>query len=223
MLSLTVIAPLLSENNVYIDAGGSVSNIRNSRIKANNLTIIAAGDFNNVAADATVGDIGGLIDVSTNFTIEADDFSNVSNNHNIVGVIDVGTLNLSLAGNINYADDIKNHGTISANNQFFTSRNGNFTNTTNIDLEAQNNFGVTANNFINTSGSIDANTISLSIAGDFNYQTHYLNNGTITENNLYLTARNGDFINNTILTAANLGITANNFNNAGGTINVSKH
>ena len=132
------------------------------------MTIIAAGDFNNVAADATVGDFGGRIDVSSNLTIEAAGFSNVSNNHNIKGVIDAGTLNLSLAGNINYANDFVNHGTISANNQFFTARNGNFTNTTNIDSTGKN-FGVTANNFINTGASITAGTISLSIAGIFNF------------------------------------------------------
>ena len=59
------------------------------------------------------------------------------------------------------------------------------------------------------------------VAGNFNYQNHYLSNGTITANHLNFTARNGNFINNTTLTTGNLGITANNFNNAGGTITAS--
>ena len=123
----------ITGNSIYIDAGGYVSNIANSEIKANDLTIITAGNLFNVAndANATDDDKGGKIDVSTNLTIEAAGFSNVSN-HGIEGEIDAGTLNLSLAGNINYANDFVNHGTISANNQFFTARNGNFTNTTNI-------------------------------------------------------------------------------------------
>ena len=55
MLSLTLIAPTIDGvNTIYIDAGGSVSNIDNSLIDANNLTIIAAGDFNNVAAETVL-------------------------------------------------------------------------------------------------------------------------------------------------------------------------
>ena len=195
----------IEANNLSIVVNNGDFN-NNSTITANSLNldginlsiVVNNGDFNNVAADATVGDIGGTITTISNLTIEADGFSNVSNEHGIEGVINAGTLNLSLAGNINYANDIVG---ITANNQFFTARNGNFTNTTNIDSTGKG-FGVTANNFINTSGTITAGTISLSIAGNFNYQNHYLSNGTITANHLNLTTaiNTGDFfINNTTL------------------------
>ena len=214
----------IEANNLSIVVNNGDFN-NNSTITANSLNldginlsiVVNNGDFNNVAADATVGDIGGTITTISNLTIEADGFSNVSNEHGIEGVINAGTLNLSLAGNINYANDIVG---ITANNQFFTARNGNFTNTTTINLSGKD-FGVTANNFDNNSGTITAGTISLSIAGNFNYQNHYLSNGTITANHLNLTARGGNFINNTTLTTGNLGITANNFNNTG-TITANK-
>ena len=205
----------IEANNLSIVVNNGDFN-NNSTITANNLTIIAAGDFNNVAADATVGDFGGTITTISNLTIEAADFSNVSNNrHNIEGVINAGTLNLSLAGNINYANDIVG---ITANNQSFTARNGNFTNTT--EIEVTGTFGVTANNFINTSGTITAGTIRLSVAGNFDYATDYLN---ISANHQFFTARDGDFTNTTNIdsTGKNFGVTANNFNNTG-TITANK-
>ena len=41
------------------------------------------------------------------------------------------------------------------------------------------NLGITANNFINTGGSIIADTFSVTVAGDFNYADNYLNNRNI--------------------------------------------
>ena len=52
-------------------------------------------------------------------------------------------------------------------NQYFTIRNGDFTNNTSIALAG--NLGITANNFINTGGSITADAFALSVAGDFDY------------------------------------------------------
>ena len=52
-----------------------------------------------------------------------------------------------------------------ATNQNFIVRNGDFTNNTSIVLVG--NLEITANNFINTGGSITADTLTLSVAGRF--------------------------------------------------------
>ena len=79
---------------------------------------------------------------------------------------------------------------------------------------------ITANSFSN-SGDITADTLSLSVAGDFDYGSDFQNNGNIDATNQNFIVRNGDFTNNTsIALAGNLGITANNFINTGGTIAV---
>ena len=55
-----------------------------------------------------------------------------------------------------------------------------FYNEKNATLNATNNFNVTADNFTNTDGNINADIFSLSVAGDFDYVAEYLGNGTIT-------------------------------------------
>ena len=76
----------------------------------------------------------------------------------------------------------------------------------------------TVNSFINT-GDITADTLSLSVAGDFDYGSDFQNNGNIDATNQNFIVRNGDFTNNTsIALAGNLGITANDFFNSGGSI-----
>ena len=64
---------------------------------------------------------------------------------------------------------------------------------------------------------VSADTFALSLAGDFDYSSDFLNNGTITADNLNFTARNGIFTNDTTieLAAGSLGITANDFMNSG--------
>ena len=49
--------------------------------------------------------------------------------------------------------------------------------------------------FNNTGGVVSADTVSLSVAGDFDYVAEYLGNGTITTNALNLNV-GGDFSNN---------------------------
>ena len=49
--------------------------------------------------------------------------------------------------------------------------------------------------FNNTGGVVSADTVSLSVAGDFDYVADYLNNGTITTNTINLNV-GGDFSNN---------------------------
>ena len=70
-----------------------------------------------------------------------------------------------------------------------------FYNEKNATLNATNNFNVTADNFTNTDGNINADIFSLSVAGDFDYVAEYLGNGTITTNTLNLNV-GGDFSNN---------------------------
>ena len=96
------------------------------------------------------------------------------------GEITADTLNLSVAGDFDYASDYLNNGNIAATHQNFTARDGDFTNNTSIDLVG--NLGITANGFINTGGMVNADTFALSVAGDFDYTTAYLGNGTITTN-----------------------------------------
>ena len=71
-------------------------------------------------------------------------------------------------------------------------------------------------------GNISAETLAISVAGDFDYSSDFLNAGTITADNLNFTARNGVFTNDTTISLAtgNLGITANTFINTVGVVNV---
>ena len=104
--------------------------------------------------------------------------------------------------------------------QNFTIRNGDFTNNTSIVLAGD--FGVTANDFINTNGDITVDTFTLSVEGDFDYASDFLGNGNIEANNQNFTIRNGDFTNNTsIVLAGDFGVTADRFNHQyGSSINV---
>ena len=145
-----------------------------------------------------------------NLGITANDFINT-------GSISVDTFNLSVKGDFDYANDFINNGDIDANHQNFIIRNGDFTNNTTIALAG--NLGITANNFINTGGSITADTLSLSVAGDFDYND-------IDATNLNIKV-GGDFSYNNIsknfvldasdnlVVLGNVFITANNFSNTG--------
>ena len=120
--------------------------------------------------------------------------------------------------------DFLNAGTITADNLNFTARDGVFTNDTTIELAG--NLGITANSFTNTGGVVSADTFALSVAGDFDYVTEFLNNGTISNDALNLTVggnftnddENNDFVwnaNDTLTVLGNADITANSFNNSG--------
>ena len=155
--------------------------------------------------------------VSEDANITAAEFENSGN-------ITADTLNLSVAGDFDYRTDFLNAGTITADNLNFTARNGVFTNDTTIDLAG--NLGITANSFTNTGGVVSADTFALSVAGDFDYVTEFLNNGTISNDALNLTVggnftnddENNDFVwnaNDTLTVLGNADITANSFNNSG--------
>ena len=65
------------------------------------------------------------------------------------------TFALSVEGDFDYASDC--NGNIEANNQYFTIRNGDFTNDTSIVLAGD--FGVSADDFINTNGDITVDNL----------------------------------------------------------------
>ena len=147
-----------------------------------------------------------------------------TNNFANAGNITADTLNLSVAGDFDYAANFLNQGTITADNLNFTARNGVFTNDTTIDLAG--NLGITANSFTNTGGVVSADTFALSVAGDFDYSSDFLNNGTISNDALNLTVggnftnddASSDFIwatNDSLTVLGNADITANSFNNSG--------
>ena len=116
----------------------------------------------------------------------------------------------------NFANDINNTATVSSDSLNFIltddfthssttlngfnnfsnltiSTDGVFTNTTTLSLDG--NLGITANTFTNTGEVVSSDTFALSVAGDFDYSSDFLNNGTITTNALNLQV-GGDFSNN---------------------------
>ena len=104
----------------------------------------------------------------------------------------------------------------SANDFTYTRPNNDFIWRVNDSLMVSGTANITTNNF-STDGTITANTFALSLAGDFDYRSDFVNAGTITANNLNFTARNGIFTNDTTIDLAtgSLGITANSFTNTG--------
>ena len=162
---------------------------------------IRNGDFTNNTSIVLTGDFG----------VTANDFINAS------GDITVDTFTLSVEGDFDYASDFLGNGNIEANNQYFTIRNGDFTNNTSIVLAGDfgvtadrfnhqygssinvynfsvtagttiinspvnaDNFSVTAGGFFHDSGIINANDFNVTAAGRFeNYQAIYADNFNVT-------------------------------------------
>ena len=154
----------------------------------------------------------------------AGDANITTNNFANAGNITADTLNLSLAGDFDYATDFLDTGTTTAENLNFTARDGVFNNDTTINLTG--NLGITANSFTNTGGVVSADTFALSVAGNFDYVTEFLNNGTITTDVLNLTVggnftnddENNDFTwgaNDILTVSGNADITTRNYNQYG--------
>ena len=226
-----------ANNRLVADGHSSTSEIRvksftNSGdiIINHGLNIFVVNDFDyagTINADALSLQVGGdfryndpnndfVWNVSDSLVVEGSSFITANSFLNN-GEITTDTLNLSVAGDFDYASDYLDNGNITATNQNFTARNGDFINDTSIDLVG--NLGITADNFANIGGDIIADTFSLSVAGDFDYSSDFQNNGSINVINQNFTIRNGDFTNNTSIDlAGNLGITANKFTNTGGNI-----
>ena len=176
-------------DNFNVTAVGNFSNQYYATINANDFNVVAGGDFTNLFSNIS----------ANNFNVVAGgDFSNSDTNY--------GSIRLS---------------TISANN-FNVVAGGSFYNHILAIIKA-NDFSVTVDNFFNThnlgDGDITADTFNLSVAGDFDYASDYLNNGNIDATHQSFIARNGDFTNNTSIDlVGNLGITADNFINTNGNI-----
>ena len=205
-------------------------------IKTNSLALSVNGDFNYGNIDATSFNlnIGGNFtynDTNNSFvwnstdklvaetvSIEAFSFANA-------GSITADSLALSVAGDFDYSSDFQNNGNI-ANNQYFTIRNGDFTNNTTITL-AGGNLGITADNFINSGGSISANNFNVTVIDFYNQinstintenfnltiEDNFDNYGTIKANNFYATT--DYFLNNdnAIISTNNFNLVTNNLYN----------
>ena len=191
-------------STIEIEAASYVQNTNASTIRTNSLAIVT-GSFNNISSNPSATNPAG--------NVITDSFA------------------LSVAGDFNYLDDYLNNGNIShANDQYFTARNGDFTNTTNIRLTG--NFEVTADSFTNIdNASIEANNLKF-ILGDYlnnnvgstlngnsivieaeNY-VHNINASTIeSDGNVSIIVENDSFINNnsSILKGNNVSIEAKTF------------
>ena len=136
---------------------------------------------------------------------------------------------LTVSGSANIdAASFNNSGTITINNSFditAASFNNSGTISTNTNLNTTVSSTVSGS-FNNTGGEVSADTVSLSVAGDFDYVADFLNNGTISNGALNLTV-GGDFSNNDSSSDLDWGVndsltvlgsafvTADSFNNSG--------
>ena len=168
-------AAFSTNNNSLVRAGGDITfngdgftNASYATIYANNFNVILTNEFR--------GNSIGVINVTNNFDITANNlvntgdiivggdliveltsgssnsFNNVNTNPNVDGDITADTFSLSVAHNFDYLADFLNNGNIDiANNLDFTI-NGDFTNTTTI--VPVDSLGITANNITND-GTID--------------------------------------------------------------------
>ena len=203
----------ITTNSFNLVAGGLFANRYSSTINADSFNVAAGDSFYNT-------------DSATINANDTDIFANsfVNSHTRGDGNIIADTLTLSLIGDFDYANDFGNNGNIEANNQYFTIRNGDFTNNTSIALVG--NLGITADNFINTGGSITADTFALSVAGDLDYTNNFINNGNIDATALNLQV-GGDFFYNdasnnfvwntsdSLVVLGSAFITANSFINTG--------
>ena len=207
--------------------------LNNGEITADTFNLSVAGDFdyasdylNNGNIDATHqsftarnGDFTNntSIDLVGNLGITADNFINTNGN------ITADTFNLYVVGDFDYVDDFGTITTTVLNfnvgGDFSNNDSANdFTWGANDSLVVEGISFITVNSFLNN-GEITADTFNLSVAGDFDYASDYLNNGNIDATHQSFTARNGDFTNNTSIDlVGNLGITADNFINTNGNI-----
>ena len=239
--SFNITAKVFTSSGLITANSGTITSVLDSRIQSginsDSLTVMAGRDFKNTSTinvdnlNVTAGDDfdnDGTINADT-VTIEVTNFNNDIENS---GTVSSDSLNIILTNNFAHNSDsftgfnnfsnltitttasLTNNATIDLAGNLGITANS-FTNNATIDLAG--NLGITANSFTNTGGVVSADTFALSLAGDFDYSSDFLNNGTITADNLNFTARNGIFTNDTTieLAAGSLGITANDFMNSG--------
>ena len=226
---------LTISTNSFVNAEAS----RDGNINVDTLNLSVTGDFDYSANYVNNGNINANnqyfnvndgsfintveINLAGNFGISADSFINTGEG------ITVNTFSLSATGNFNYAEDFVNAGNINANNLNFILNDGDFINSTVIILEG--NLGISADNFINTGGTVTANTFTLSVATeDFDYAADYVNNGNINVINLNLQVDGNfsyndavDFVLNeqdSLVVFGDASVNVNDFTN-NGTINIA--
>ena len=128
-------------------------------LKQLNLNLQVGGGYNDASNDFVWNASDSLVVIGNAFI--------TTNNFTNYGDIRADSLILSVAEDFDYGSEFLGNGNINAANQNFIVRNGDFTNNTSIALVG--NLEITANNFINTSGSIAADSFTLSVAEDFDY------------------------------------------------------
>ena len=216
------ISDTINADTVTFEVPNFVNDITNaSTVSSDSLNFILTDDFtytsttfagfNNfsnldISTDGTFTN-NDTIDLDGNLTITANSFDNSGGvvsadtfSLSVAGAFDYGTvttnaLNLQVGGDFSY-DDSANDFTWRANDSLTVLGNFNivaagFENSGNINVT--NSLNVTANTFANSGGLLNADTFSLSVvAGDFDYSSDFLNNGTITANAFNLQV-GGDF------------------------------
>ena len=195
-----------------------------------NLAVTTEGTFTN---NNTIAPTGNLTITANSFdnsggVVSADTFSlSVAGNFDY-GTITTNALNLQVGGDFSY-DDSANDFTWRANDSLVILGNFNivaagFENSGNITVT--NSLNLTADTFSNSGGVLSADTLALSVAGDFDYSSDYLNNGTITANSLNLTVGGNfsyddsanDFVlgdNDSLVVSGSANIVAAGFANSG--------
>ena len=202
--------------NDTLTVSGSASVVADSF--NNSGTIAITNNSLNITTNAFVN-TGGVVNTDTlNLNVAGDfDYAN--------GTITTNALNLTVGGDFSY-DDSANDFTWGANDILAVSGSANITadsfNNSGTITITNNSLNITTNAFDNTGGVVNADTVSLSVAGDFDYDDR----GTVTAN-AYNFNVGGDFsyddsannldwgVNDTLTVLGNSDIVANNFENKG--------
>ena len=249
------ISDTINADTVTFEVPNFVNDITNaSTVSSDSLNFILTDDFTHTSTSFAGFNNFSNLDISTegtftnnntiaptgNLTITANSFDNSG------GVVSADTFSLSVAGNFDYGtvttnalnlqvggdfsyDDSANDFTWRANDSLTVLGNFNivaagFENSGNITVT--NSLNVTADTFSNSGGVLSADTLALSLAGDFDYSSDYLNNGTITANSLNLTVGGNfsyndsanDFVlgdNDSLVVSGSANIVAAGFANSG--------
>ena len=180
----------INANGFNVTAADNFYNTDNSTISANDLTISANSFVNN----HTRGD--GNINANTLTLLLIGDFDYTNR-----GTITTTTLNLNVGGDFSN-NDVNNDFTWGANDTLTVLGSASF----NVDdfynrgeIDVVNDLTISANSFVNNhtdgDGNINADTLNLSLIGDFDYAKDFQNNGNIGATTLNLQV-GGDFSNN---------------------------
>ena len=180
-----------TNNNFNVTAGDNFYNTDNATVSANALTISANSFVNNhTRGDGNINADTLNLSLVGDFDYAADYLGN--------GNINATTLNFQVGGDFSYNDP--NHNFVwDTNNSLVVLGSASF----NVDdfsnrgeIDVANDLTISTNSFVNTytdgDGNINADTLTLSLIGDFDYAADYLGNGNIKTTTLNLQV-GGDF------------------------------